>query len=291
MTDLKLIVINGLINGGVYAVLAVGFSLIFGVARILNLAHTAFYMLAAYLIFYFSISLGLDLYFSVFLSIVAVTIAGIFSYRLVIDRVRQHETTVLIVTIALAIIIQESLLTAFGAQPPGIESMVSGYTKIMGVRVLYQQILVFGAAIVILLAAWALLTKTKLGIAIRSIAQDMEVANLMGINVARMGMITMAIAVALAAIAGALVAPITFLRHEMWMHPLVMVLAIVVLGGLGSIKGSMLGAFILAFAEAIVTVFWPSQAFLAGAVALAIMLAVIVIRPQGLFGVSFEEER
>ena len=291
MTDLKLIVINGLISGGVYAVLAVGFSLIFGVARILNLAHTAFYMLAAYLIFYFTSSLGLNLYLSVVLSIVAVAIAGIFSYRLLIDRIRQHETTVLIVTIALAIIIQESLLTAFGGQYKGIESMVTGYTKIMGVRVLYQEILAFGVALVILLAAWVLLMKTKLGIAIRSMAQDMEVANLMGINVARMGMITMAIAVALAAIAGALVAPMTTIEHHMWEHPLVMVLAIVVLGGLGSIKGSMLGAFILGLAEAFVAVRWPSQAFLAGAVALAIMLAVIVIRPRGLFGVSFEEER
>ncbi len=291
MTDVKLIIINGLITGGVYALLAVGFSLIFGVARIINLAHTAFYMLAAYLIYAFSRSLDLNLYLSVVLSIMAVTLIGVLSYRLVIDRVRQHETTVLIVTVALAIIIQESMLTAFGGQYRGIDSMVSGYTKILGVRVLYQEILAFGTALVVLLAAWVLLMKTRLGIAIRSTAQDREIANLMGINVARMGMITMAIAVALAAIAGALVAPMTTIEHGMWEHPLVMVLAIVVLGGLGSIKGSLMGAFILGLAEALVAVLWPSQAFLAGSVALGIMLCVIVIRPTGLFGVSFEEER
>jgi len=113
----------------------------------------------------------------------------------------------------------------------------------------------------------------------------------MGINVARIGMITMAIAVVLAAIAGALVAPLFVLTPYMWMHPLVMVLAVVVLGGLGSIKGSFVGALILGFTETLVVFLVPMGAFLKGAVALAIMLIVILIRPEGLFGVSFEEER
>jgi branched-chain amino acid transport system permease protein len=113
----------------------------------------------------------------------------------------------------------------------------------------------------------------------------------MGINVARTGMITMAISVALAAVAGALVAPLAILSPHMWMHPLVMVMAIVVLGGLGSIKGSLVGAFILGFAGTLVVFVWPEYAFLNTAVALAIMLAVILIRPEGLFGVAFEEER
>ena len=106
------IIIYGLVSGGVYALLAVGFSLIFGVARIINLAHTAFYMLAAYLILTFASSLGLPLVLSVILSIVAVTIIGVFSYKLVIDPVRGHETTILIVTIALAMVIQEAVLIA-----------------------------------------------------------------------------------------------------------------------------------------------------------------------------------
>ena len=219
---IEAIIINGLISGGVYALLAVGFSLIFGVARIINLAHTAFYMLAAYLIFTFTHYLGLNPLLSVILSIIAVTIIGIFSYKLVIDRVREHETATLIVTIALAIIIQEVMLIAFGGEPLGGLSLVSGYTVILGTKVLYQQILTFGVVLVILLGTWALLMKTKLGIAIRSTAQDREVANLMGINVAKTGMITMAISVALAAVAGALVAPLAILSPHMWMHPLLM---------------------------------------------------------------------
>jgi len=157
--------------------------------------------------------------------------------------------------------------------------------------VTYQYILTFGTVVFTLAGTWVLLMKTKLGVAIRATAQDREVANLMGINVARIGMITMAIAVALAALAGAMVAPLFTLQPYMWMHPLVMVLAVVVLGGLGSVKGSFVGALILGFAETLVVFVVPMGSFLKGAVALVIMLAVILIRPEGLFGVSFEEER
>lgn len=285
------IIITGLISSGVYALLAIGFSLIFGAARIINLTHTAFYMLAAYLIYTLTSSFDLNPVLSIIISIVAVTIIGVLVYKFVIERVRAHEATVLIVTIAMAIIIQEVVLLAFGGHFRGVSSLVSGYATILGVKVTYQYLLTFGTVFIILFGTWALLMKTKLGIAIRATAQDREVANLMGINVARIGMITMAIAVVLAAIAGALVAPLFVLTPYMWMHPLVMVLAVVVLGGLGSIKGSFVGALILGFTETLVVFLVPMGAFLKGAVALAIMLIVILIRPEGLFGVSFEEER
>ena len=285
------IIITGLISSGVYALLAIGFSLIFGAARIINLTHTAFYMLAAYLIFTFTSSFDLNPVLSIVISIVAVTIIGVLVYKFVIERVQAHEATVLIVTIAMAIIIQEVVLLAFGGHFRGVSSLISGYATIVGVKVTYQYLLTFGAVAIILFGTWALLMKTKLGIAIRATAQDRAIANLMGINVARIGMITMAIAVALAAIAGALVAPLFTLTPYMWMHPLVMVLAVVVLGGLGSIKGSFVGALILGFTETLVVFLVPMGAFLKGAVALAIMLVIILIRPEGLFGVSFEEER
>ncbi len=288
---IEMIIITGLIASGVYALLAIGFSLIFGAARIINLTHTAFYMLAAYLIYTFTSAFGLNPILSIIVSIVAVTIIGVLVYKFVIDRVRAHEATVLIVTIALAIIIQEGVLLAFGGHFRGVSSLISGYATIIGVKVTYQYLLTFGMVFIVLFGTWALLMKTKLGIAIRATAQDREVANLMGINVARIGMITMAIAVALAAIAGALVAPLFTLTPYMWMHPLIMVLAVVVLGGLGRIKGSFVGALILGFTETLVVFLVPMGSFLKGAVALAIMLIIILIRPEGLFGVSFEEER
>jgi branched-chain amino acid transport system permease protein len=285
------ILIYGLVSSGVYALLAVGFSLIFGVARIANLSHTAFYMLAAYLIYSLTSSLGLNLYVAIILAIVIVTAVGIISYRLLIARVRQHEATTLIVTIAMAVIIQEAILKGFGGQPRGVSKLISGSTEIFGVSVLNQQFLTLGVVTLMLLGTWIFLMKTKTGVAIRSTAQDREVANLMGINVSRMEMLTMAISVGLAAIAGALVAPLFVLTPGMWTHPLVMILAAVVLGGLGSIKGSLIGALILGFAENMVVFLAPSGAYLKTSVALAIMLVVILIKPEGLFGVVFEEER
>jgi branched-chain amino acid transport system permease protein len=285
------IIIYGLVASGVYALLAVGFSLIFGVARIANLSHTAFYMLAAYLIYTFASSLGLNLYLSIILAIIIVTALGVVSYKFVIARVRHHEATTLIVTIALAVIIQEAILNAFGGQPRSVPKLIDGSRDIFGVLVLNQQLLTLVVVALLLLATWVFLIKTKSGVAIRSVAQDREVANLMGINVPRIEMLTMAISVGFAAIAGALVAPLFVITPGMWAHPLVMILAVVVLGGLGSVKGSLIGAFVLGFAENLVVFLAPSGAYLKTSVALAIMLVVILIKPEGLFGVVFEEER
>jgi branched-chain amino acid transport system permease protein len=285
------IIVYGLVSSGVYALLAVGFSLIFGVARIVNLSHTAFYMLAAYLIYSLASAAGLSLYLSIIIAIVAVIAVGILSYKFLIARVRQHEATTLIMTIALAVIIQEAILKGFGGQPRGVPKLISGSVDIFGVTVLNQQLLTLGAVILLLLATWFFLMKTKSGVAIRATAQDRDVANLMGINVPRIEMLVMAISVGLAAIAGALVAPLSVLTPGMWAHPLVMILAVVVLGGLGSIQGSLIGALILGFAETLVVFLAPSGAFLRTSVALTIMLIVILIRPEGLFGIRFEEER
>lgn len=285
------IVIIGLITGGVYALLAVGFSLIYGVARILNLAHTAFYMLAAYFIFIAVRMLGLNLILAAIISVLITTLIGMVYYKLLIDPIREHEITVLMVTAAAALLFQESIKLALTSTRRAVPMFVSGSTELLGVSVSYQYLVTFGAALVTLLALWLWLFRTRSGTAVRCTAQDREVANLMGINVGRICLLTTGISVAVAAICGAIVAPIFVLGPGMWMHPLVMILAIVVLGGLGSVKGSIVGAFVLAFAETILVFLIPEAAFFKGAVALAVMVAVLLIRPEGLFGVVFEEER
>lgn len=285
------IIINGLINGSIYALLAIGFSLIFGVARIVNIAHTAFYMLAAYFIYVGFHHLGMSPYISMPLSVLAVGLLSIICYKIFIQPIREHEAAVLIATIALAMVIQEALLIAFGGHYLGVPPLVSGYATIAGVKVTYQHLLALSVAVLALFGVWVLLMKTKLGLALRSTAQDREVANLMGINEARVAMATMGISVMMAGIAGAVVVPLYVLDPHMWMHPLIMMLAIVVLGGLGSIKGSFAGAYIMAFTEVLVVFLIPMGAFLKGSVALSIMILVLLIRPEGLFGVAFEEER
>lgn len=285
------IVISALINGSVYALLAIGFSLIFGVARIVNIAHTAFYMLAAYCIYSVVYKLGLHPVWGMAGAIVVVTFFGLVAYKLFIEPIREHEATVLIATIALAMAMQEIMLLIFTGDFLSVPSLVNGFLVVWGVKVSYQQILTFFSALFILFCVWALLKKTRLGLAIRSTANDKEVANLMGMNETRVAMITMAISVGLAAFTGAVVVPMTVLNPHMWMHPLIMMMAVVVLGGLGSMKGSFFGAYILAFAESLVVFLIPMGAYLKGSVALSIMILVLLIRPEGLFGVSFEEER
>jgi branched-chain amino acid transport system permease protein len=285
------ILVSGLINGGVYALLAIGFSLIFGVARIVNIAHTAFYMLAAYALYGMLVVGGVPLVLAIPLAVVAVVALSLVCYKLVIEPVRQHESAVLIATIALALIFQESLLVSFGGSFLGIPNAVEGVTSILGVRVSYQRLIILLVVAITLIATWYLLNRTRLGLAIRAAANDQEIANLMGMNVNRVAMYTVGISVGLAAIAGVVVAPVFVVDPLMWLSPLVTMLAIVVLGGLGSLKGSLIGAFIIGYVEAITVFAVPAGSYLKGAVALSIMVLVLLIRPEGLFGVVFEEER
>jgi len=237
------IIINGLITGSTYALLAIGFSLIFGVARIVNIAHTAFYMVASYLIYFCIQKLGLHPLWASLVAVIVVTLAGLVSYKFFIDPIREHEGAVLIATIALAMAMQEILLLIFKGDYLTVPSLISGYLSIFGVKIFYQQILTFGMALLILAALWALLMKTRLGLAIRSTAEDREVANLMGMDESRVAMMTMGISVGLAGLTGVIIVPLTTLSPFMWMNPLVMMMAVVVLGGLGSIKGSFVGAY------------------------------------------------
>jgi len=285
------IVVSGLISGSMFALLAIGFSRIFGVARIVNIAHTAFYMVAAYCIFFFTQRMGLGSIISMLLAIVMVICLGLLTYRFFIEPIREHEAAVLIGTIALAIAMQEVMLLIFTGDFLSVPSLVGGFFSIMNVKIFYQQLLTFGAVVAVLLALWLMLMKTRLGLAIRCMAEDREVANLMGINERLVAMATMGISVGLAAFTGAVVVPLTIVNPFMWMEPLIIMMAVVVLGGLGSLKGSFLGAYILGFTEALVVFLIPKGAFLKGSVALSIMILVLILRPEGLFGIAFEEER
>jgi len=285
------ILVTGLVNGSAYALLAIGFSLVFGVARIVNIAHTAFYMLAAYALHVLLVEVGVGIMLAGVLAVVLVTLLSIVCYRLVIEPVRQHEAAVLIATIALALIFQEAMLRIFGGSYLGVPSAVEGVADIFGIRIPWQRLLILIVGAGVLAVTWFLLYRTKLGLAIRATANDLEVANLMGMDVHRVAMLTVAFSVALAAIAGVSVAPVFVVDPFMWLGPLVTVLSIVVLGGLGSIHGSVIGALAIGYVEAITVFALPQGAFLKGAVSLSIMVVVLLVRPEGLFGVAFEEER
>ena len=219
------------------------------------------------------------------------TVLSVLCYRIIIEPVREHQSAVLIATIALGIIFQESMLLLHGGSFLGIPSAIEGVVRVGGVSIPYQRLLVLVVAAVMLVATWFLLYRTRLGLAIRATANDLEVAELIGMNVNRVAMATVALSVALAAVAGVVVAPVYVVDPFMWLAPLVTVLAIVVLGGLGSLKGSLIGALVIGYVEAITVFALPAGAYLKGAMALSIMVVVLLVRPEGLFGVAFEEER
>jgi branched-chain amino acid transport system permease protein len=285
------IIIYTLVNGGIYALLAIGFSLIFGNARVINLAHTGFFMLTAYGLWYFMRRLGIDAGWAILITVPAVTILGILAYRFLINPIREHLAAVLLMTIALAMVFQQLMLALFSSYYWAIPPLIPGFTEILGVSVLNQHLLTLGIVVVVVIIVWLILAKTKLGIALRATAQDAEVANLMGISVPRTLMITMGIATALAAIAAVAVAPIWIISPDMWSPPLVMVMVVVVLGGLGSIKGAIIGAFLVALVEVSVASLMPQYSYLKVVFAILAMVIVLVVRPGGLFGVMFEEEK
>jgi branched-chain amino acid transport system permease protein len=285
------IIVLTLVNGGVFALLAVGFSLIFGNARVINMAHTGFFMVAAYGLFYFIRRLGLNPVGSIFIVLPVITGIGILAYRFLIDPIREHLAAVLLMTVALALAFQELMLWAFSSSFWAIPPLIPGFTEIAGVPVLNQHLLTLGIVAVVIVIVWLILSRTKLGIALRATAQDAEIANLMGISVPRTLMITMGIATALAGVAAVAVGPITTIYPMMWSTPLVVVLVVVVLGGLGSIKGSIIGAFVIAFVQVLVVMLLPSYSYLQLVFAIVVMIIVLIVRPGGLFGVLFEEER
>jgi branched-chain amino acid transport system permease protein len=285
------ILISGLIVGGKYALLALGFSLVFGVARIMNLTHTAYYMLAAYMIYYLNQTLNLALPLSYLIAIISVVAIGMAIYYALVAPVRERFAAVLIITLVMAIALQEAVIIIFGGHYRTLSQLIPGIVMVGGVNLTYQHLLTLGTVLLVLAGIWLLLFKSSLGIAIRAMAMDREVANLMGMPEGRVAGITMALSIGLAAIAGAMVAPLYIMEPVMWMHPLVVVMAAVILGGLGSIKGSITGAFILAFAEILLVFMVPRLAYLRGAVSMSVMLGVLLIRPEGLFGLFMEGER
>lgn len=285
------IFVTSLINGSIYALLSIGFSLIFGVARIVNIAHTAFFMVGAYGIYLGTEKLGLAPLLSMVISTMIITgVSGVL-YKVIIEPIREHEAAVLIATIALAVAFQETMVILFTATYVSVPNLLEGFFVVFGSKVFYQQLVTFLAVLIVLGILWYVLKKTRLGIAIKATAQDKEVASLMGIDENKISLYTTLISVGLASFAGAIVVPLTTLNPFMWMHPLVMMMAVVVLGGMGSLKGSVIGSYLLAFVESLVVFLIPKGAFLKSAVALSVMIAILLIRPEGLFGVKFEEER
>jgi branched-chain amino acid transport system permease protein len=281
------IVIFGTIWGAIYTILALGFTIIFGVARVLNLAYGAMYLVASYLIYTLVTRFGLAAVPAWLLAVAATALAGMLLYRVFIFPLRETLGRVLIVTAGIAIFLQEIAVLLYSTEPRYVPTVLPGSLEILGVRVTHQQLLTLAVAVALVALLHLFLTRTRYGRELRAVAQDTEMASLMGVPVERTYLVAMGLSTGLAAAAGALVAPFLTVNPEMGWSPLLVAFTVVVLGGLGSLWGTIAAAFIVAYAEMLTAYLISPQ--LRDAATFAIMIGTLVFRPHGLFGKGIVE--
>ena len=280
------LVVLGLLLGGVYAMMASGLTLLFGVMRVVNLAHAAFILLAAYLTYALFENLAMDPMISLVVTMPLMFGLGVGLYLMLFPRLeaspRYVEMTVLL-TFGLALIVEGMLTFVFtgifrSVRPEYSSTAISIGEIFMPTSQFYASIISFGLLIVL----WAVLRFTKTGTAIRATMQNRSAAQIVGVNVRRVSAISFGIGMALAGAAGSLLSfmfPFFPARHWQWVA---LLLALIVLGGMGSIKGAVIGALLLAIASAFVTdlfgpVWSPITFYLT-------LFLILMLKPEGLFG-------
>lgn len=276
--------ILGTIQGSVYALLAMGFSLVYGVGGILNQAHGAFYLITCYLFYWCYINLGgFGLIVGIVVGLIVVTVVGGLVYILLVKPLKDSHVGVVIVTFAFAFLIEQVVKVSVDSLYHSMPLLIEGSINVFGVKVLNHYILVVVASLVIVTLITLFINKAKIGKSIRAVAQDAEAASLMGINVDRILAYTVMISAFLAGVAAILYVPIDIVAPHIGWSILINSFAIVVLGGLGSLPGSVLGAFIMSYANAFVNfvLFMPEISAL---IPIVVILFMLILRPRGLFG-------
>ena len=276
------ILIYGAVISAVYAMLAVGFTLIFGVARILNLAHGAFYALGAYTVYALTAIFHVPLLPAAVIAVGAVAAFGVLVERVLVRPLRKSQLAVLMITLATGLMVEQVLLLVFGSEARNVPSMVDATFTVAGADISGQRLLALAASFVILGGLWLFMQHTRLGAAILAISQDAEAARYMGIPSDRIYSLVMAISAGTAAAAGVLVAPFQTVIPAMGLLPLVKAFAIVIVGGLGSIPGSILGALLLGYSETIIA--FEGSIEWAQIVSVLAVLITLIVRPAGFFG-------
>ncbi len=284
------ILIYGTTLGFTLALIAIGLSLVFGVGRIINFAHGAFFAISSYSLYLFFISLKLSLIISIILALVVTALISVLMYVSSLTRVRGMELNEMIVTLAFTIITIELLRMYFGPSPLGVPSFMKGGINIGGYIVDMQRIFIVIISIITLGVLGFIVKKTRIGIAMRAVAQDEDAAMLIGINREHMCILALVISAVLAGIAGISITPVMTASLEGAWYALLNGIAIVILGGLGSLLGSLIAAFIIGYAEIIIATYVSSH--LKNIVALAFIIIILILRPSGILGKHHElEER
>jgi branched-chain amino acid transport system permease protein len=274
----------GLINGAFYALLSLGLAVIFGMLNIINFAHGALYMVGAFCAYFLLQLLGLNYWFALLISPLVVGALGMIIERTMLQRLAGLDHLYgLLLTFGLALIIQGVFQNYFGSSglPYAIPRELSGGTNLGFMFLPNYRGWVIIFSLIVCLATWFMIEKTRLGAYLRAATENPALVRAFGINVPRMVTLTYGFGVALAALAGVLAAPINQVRPLMGADFIIVVFAVVVIGGMGSILGSIITGFLLGLIEGLTKVFYPEAS---NTVIFVIMAIVLLVRPAGLFG-------
>lgn len=280
MVPIVELLVFGTIEASVYALLALGFSLVYGVGGILNLSHGLFYLLTGYIIFWTFKTIGII--WAVILALIIIIIVGGLSYLLLIKPLQENHVAILIITFSLGFFFEQFIKVFGDAIPHTVPSFVGGKIELLGVPFPSQFFVILIGSFIVIVITGLFISKSKIGKSIRAISQDREAAMLMGINADRTLMYTVMISAVLAGIAAVLYVPASSIAPHMGWDVLSNSFAIVIFGGLGSLKGSVVGAFILGYTRSFVNYF-IDPAFSA-IVPIVVIILVLLIRPRGIFG-------
>ena len=274
----------GLINGSFYALLSLGLAVIFGLLNIINFAHGAFYMMGAFGAYLLLSKLGLNYWWSLIIAPVAIGAIGMALERTMLKRLYQLDHLYgLLLTFGLALIIQGLFRNEYGSSglPYAIPPQLQGGQNLGFMFLPNYRAWVIVASLVVCLLTWFVIEHTRLGGYLRAATENPQLVQAFGINVPRMVTLTFGFGVALAALGGVMAAPIYQVSPLMGADIIIVVFAVVVIGGMGSIMGSILTGLGLGLIEGLTRVFYPEAS---AVVVFVIMVIVLLVRPAGLFG-------
>jgi len=276
--------ISGLLIGGIYGLVAVGLTLIFGVLEIVNFAHGTLMTVGMYITFWMFELYGIDPYLSLIIGIPLLFALGALVQRIIIRPLMDAPMhNHLLMTLGLSLFLMNLLLVLFGAEPLTLRTAYSGSRFFIGdLMVSIPRLIAFGAALGVVGALFYMMHRTFLGKAIRAAADDREGAALSGINVKRMNLITFGLGTACVGAAGAMVMPFLLVTPYAGETFNVLSFVVVVLGGMGSMPGALIGGIVVGLTESVSAVFLPGSSKLVGVFILFIL--ILLFKPEGLFG-------
>ena len=283
------ILIYGTLFGLTYVLIALGFTLLFGISRVLNVAYGALYMVTAYMIYWLVVELGYNLLLAAVIGVGVAILVGLAIFLLCV-RFAPDPLRFLIVSFMFALLLQYVFSYYFhGAAGFIIPSFIPIQgILVFGVSVNPVYIVTAGVALVLLLALWAWIEWTEYGHTIRATAEDPETAALFGIRVRRVYLIVVVVSSALVALAAVLIVPATEVVPTMWIEPFVIAFVVAVIGGLGNFKWTLPAAFLLSFSQETVAFLYPTSESLTDIVAFVVAICFIVVLPHGFGGIGHE---